>query len=419
MSEVLIIRLGSHYDSQVSWMIWSSVEQEIIASGELNGLVELAQLGERSQGRNVKVLVPGCDVTLRTVTLPGKLNRQLMTALPFMLEDDLTQDVESLFFAYGRKIQKDGAPALEVAIVAHAVMAQWLAWLEEANIQTHVIVPDSLCLPCVDEGISALQLGDQWLIRSDYWEAECIDEIWFEQYMQLKVTQQLVDPTDTSDDTTSPSQLKLVCHSPCDLDNQQVRVVDEERQLPLQLLAANVDSLDFNLRQGAYVKKKQSSQLWKTWRLAASVAVVAILLQLVYRGAMWWQLENQLDEQKTLYVQQYKAAYPGERTRPNLIERQLKKRLRETSGSGASGETFLLMLDKVAPLFVNSEGFAPDIIKFDSKRQELRVNAIADGYQRFEKFKMDVEGLGYQVHQGSLSNNSDNLVTGVITIKGA
>ena len=415
MSEVLVIRLGSHYEDAISWMIWSQVEQEIIASGDIDGAKSLTQLSEKAQSRQVKVLVPACDVTMKTVTLPGKVNRQVLAALPFMLEDDLTQDVDELFFAHGQKTQINGQPAIEVAIVAHQVMSAWISWLEAADIHTTIMVPDALCLPSYDDGVAAIELGQHWLLRHDNWQCAAIDNQWFGQYIQLCAEHFKAK----NGDEASQSRLRLVCFSPLDVGDADVDITDEDRQLPLQLLASHIDDSGFNLRQGQYAKKKESSQLWKTWRVAATIAISAIVLQLVYRGAVLWQLDNELSAQKATYLSQYKKAFPGERIRPQLIERQLKKRLSAVAGGADGSETFLTMLDKVAPLFAQSGGFKPDIIKYDDKRQELRLNAIADGYQSFEKFKTAVEGLGYEVHQGSLSNNAENKVTGVITIKGA
>ena len=420
MSEVLVIRLGSHYEDSVSWMIWSEVEQEIIASGDVKGAGELSQLTEKAQSRLVKVLVPACDVTMKTIALPGKASRQVLAALPYMLEDDLTEDVEDLFFAHGSKSQLDGKPAIDVAIVAQKVMELWMSWLEQANIFSAIIVPDALCLPVHENGVSAIELGEQWLLRGAHWQCDSIDKSWFEQYINLRGAQFIADNNEKSDEqnTEVVERLNLICFSPCEIDAPDVVITDADRKLPLQLLASNIDAAGFNLLQGQYVKKKESSEVWKTWRVAATVAITAIVLQLAYRGVTVWQLDSELTSLQNTYVSQYKKAYPKQKVRRTLIERQLKSKLSASSG-GSNNESFLIMLDKVAPLFAQSGEFIPEIIKYDSKRGELRVNAIADGFQTFEKFKTAVEGIGYEVHQGSLSNNSDNKIAGVVTIKGA
>ena len=72
MSESLVIRLGTTQQQPVAWLVWSSQEQEIIASGELPSADALGELQERAGGRPVVTLVPGSDLIFRRGTLPGR-----------------------------------------------------------------------------------------------------------------------------------------------------------------------------------------------------------------------------------------------------------------------------------------------------------------------------------------------------------
>jgi general secretion pathway protein L len=399
-------------------MVWSEDEQEIIGSGEVDGAAMLSQLTEKAQSRQVKVLVPSCDVCMKVVGLPGKFNRQVLAALPFMLEDDLTQDVDELFFAHGKRTQLDGNPAIEVAIVSRQLMEDWLAWLDAAQLPTSIMVPDALCLPIADSGPTAIELNGQWLVRGGQWQCDSVDNIWIEQYLNLSASRYLATTPLEEGEEDTRERLNLLCYSPLAVECEDLVITDVDRQLPLQLFVNEIDRSGFNLRQGEFIQKKESSAAWKTWRMAAVFFVSAILLQLGYRGATAWQLSNELEVQKAEFVSQFKKAYPGDRTRTALIERQLKRRLKEANGGGGNSAGLLTILAKVAPLLSQNKGFTPEMIKYDNKRGELRLNAVGDGYQSFEKFKTAVENLGFEVQQGSLSNNDDK-VAGAITIKGA
>ena len=85
--EQLVVRLGTNLHDPVHWVVWSTQSQDVIASGELAGADTLISLGERTSLRRAIVLVPGADVRLCNVALPGKVNRKLQNAIPFMLED--------------------------------------------------------------------------------------------------------------------------------------------------------------------------------------------------------------------------------------------------------------------------------------------------------------------------------------------
>jgi general secretion pathway protein L len=413
VSEVLLIRLGSHAGDVIPWMIWSQTEQEIIGSGEIDSAGELDKLTEHGQSREVRVLVPACDVTLKTVPLPGKFNRQLHTALPFMLEDDLTQDVDDLFFAVGDKTTVGDKPAVEVAIVARQLMTDWLSWLKAAQLHAVAIIPDALCLPLQDEGTTGIELNNQWLVRSGNWSCDNIDSVWFDNYLQLSAEHFAAGQDEQSDEV-----FNFVTHSPCLVEADNLKITEASAELPLKLLANSVQTIGFTLLQGDFIVKKESSQSWQTWKYAAVICGLAIVMQLAYRGTVAWQLSNELAVQKAAFIQQFKKAYPGDRTRVQFIEKQLKQRLKDASGSSGGDSGFLAILAEVGPLLSQSQGFTPTSFRYDAKRHELRLQATADGFQSFEKFKSAAQKLGFTVQQGSLNNDGDK-VAGAITIKRA
>ncbi|MFT5162876.1 MAG: general secretion pathway protein L [Alteromonadaceae bacterium] len=384
---------------------------------EVDGCEQLSTLTTHAQNREVTVFVPACDITLKTVTLPGKYNRQVITALPYMVEEDLAQDVEKLFFAIGAKTTVNDKPAVEVAVVDRLLLQGWLQWLADAAIHATVMLPDALCLPEHPGQLGAIELNQHWLVRPQGWQCASIDNSWVADYLNLSAMQHLNgqvgdERTPLVFNTYSPYAL-------ADVPVEGLEIVEQnaEMPLPLELLIKNQPANGFNLLQGEFSQKKEGSKSWTIWRQAAVVAGVAIILQLTYRGSVAWQLGSELDSEKATFVRQYKKAFPNERrVRTALVERQLKTKLKAVRGSSSGDNGFLVMLNKVAPLFKQAPGFVPNSIKFDNKRSELRLQATGDGFQSFEKFKSAVEELGYEVNQGSLNNDGDKVV-GAITIK--
>lgn len=413
MSEVLLIRLGSSAEDLIPWLVWSDAEQEIIASGELNNAGELINLSEKGQGRDVRALVPGSDVTLKTVELPGKFNRQLQTALPFMLEEDLTQDVDSLFFALGDKGLQDGKHTVDVAIVDRKLMEQWQGWLKGAELQATQFIPDALCLPLYEHGTAGIELNDQWLVRSGKWQCASVDSSWFNDYLHLSAQH-----FDAAKEEDSEDVYTFITHSPCLVSADNLVVEEQVAELPLKLLINNVKTAGFNLLQGEFAFKKEGSKAWKTWKTAAIVAGVAIVMQLAYRGGMAWHLSGEVDKEKAAFVDMYKKAFPGTRMRTNLMERDLRRKVKDLQGGGAQGGGFLNLLEEVAPLFSQSGSFVPSSFRYDAKRKELRMEATANGFQDFEKFKTAAEQQGFIVQQGSLNNDGDKVVGSISVRRG-
>ena len=77
-------------------------------------------------------------------------------AVPYMLEDELAQDVEDLFFAYNDIKIETSEDNCFVAVVEHEQLKLWKSWLDNANILCKRMLPDALAMPLTNEENSAL-----------------------------------------------------------------------------------------------------------------------------------------------------------------------------------------------------------------------------------------------------------------------
>ncbi|EDM56747.1 general secretion pathway protein L [Vibrio parahaemolyticus AQ3810] len=64
MSEFLTVRLSSEQQSTIPWVVWSTEQQEVIASGELAGWEHLDELVSYAGQRQVIALLASNDVVL-------------------------------------------------------------------------------------------------------------------------------------------------------------------------------------------------------------------------------------------------------------------------------------------------------------------------------------------------------------------
>ena len=92
-------------------------------------------------------VVPGESVTSHQVTLPAKTRKQFITALPFALEDSVTEDVEDLHFVCPQ--WKVDEPCL-VQVVAKEKMREWQALANHFQLPIKQLVPDHSLLPFHD-----------------------------------------------------------------------------------------------------------------------------------------------------------------------------------------------------------------------------------------------------------------------------
>jgi general secretion pathway protein L len=429
MAEILYIRLGSQAQDEISWLIFNSLEQEIIASGELANAEQLNDLTEKAQQRVVKVFVPGCDVLLKRLTVPMKSNRAMRAAVPYMLEDELAQDVDELFFAYANITNDKSEHNCFVAITQREQMQLWLSWLAEANINTKSMLPDVLAMPYVDEQWSAIALHperhlSQIIIRQGQWQGFALDSEAWEFTLQKKLSSaQASETNDTKGVVQSDNALTINAYSTLpfvdslsEAEHQStITVIKADEELPLALFAQHSKYNTFNLLQDEFKTKERRAPYINSWLWAAGFAACALLINVGYKSAKLWQLSSQQAQVEAQIIDRYQKAFPGaKRVRIGTIKSQLSRALSQLGG-GTEQVGFLSMLSQVQPAFAKVPNLKPESIKFDGKRQELRLQAIADDYQHFEQFKNALNLVNVTVKQGT-QNNQGEQVTGSFTI---
>lgn len=397
MSERLVIRLGSNSDERIFWLQYNDKAQEVIASGVLNNAFELAQLTQQAAAVRVQVLVPGSDLNYFSVDVPKSNRRQAIAAIPFMLEDELANDVESLHFVYGKVVDDKQS----VYVCDKAKVEMWLAWLGEANIQATELMPDYLALPIAEgERITALQLEEQVLLRVSPQQGYCITQDW------LSVTLGLLshegEPL-TIEHLDVPEGNQLIPHQ-----WQALPLI-----LPMQQLAMQMSKPTLNLLVGEFTQNKQTNNHFKVWRgvaIAASLLVVLFFTEQLIRV-------NQLEQQQAALKEQSENIY--RKINPNVrriigLKSNMKKELEQLQGGGGSQE-LLIMLDSMNNAFSAVSSMKPVSIKYDQRRHEIRVQAHAESYEKFNQFR-DILASQYTVTTGGL-NNDGSRVSGSLVMK--
>ncbi len=421
MAEILYIRLGSQAQDEISWLIFSAAEQEIIASGVLTCAEQLSDLTEKAQQRLVNVFVTSSDVRLKSLTVATKSQRSMRAVVPYMLEDELAQDVDDLFFAYASNVDDDDGNNCFVAVVERAQMQQWQTWLSHANIKARTLQPEVLAMPYIKGQWSAIALpssnnaSSQIVVRQGPWQGFTLDnEAW--KFSAAHIFAKLKIPQHSDEQQASTVTLNTYSILPyMQACSDKITVVNTAEELPLALFAQHCQSSSFNLLQGEFNVKELTSIGVTNWLWAAGIAVCALLLNVGYKSAQLWQLSAQQEQVETQIIARYKQAFPAtKRVHIGTIKSQLNKKIVQRGGISDSA-SFLTMLSKVQPAFAKVPGLKPESLKFDGKRQELRVQAIADDYQHFERFKNALNAANFTVKQG-VQNNQGEQVTGSFSI---
>jgi general secretion pathway protein L len=390
----LIIRLGSQTDDMIHWLVYSEQEQEIIASGKLNNADDLASLKERASSAQIIALAPSSDILFKQVELPKNSSRKAIAAIPFMIEDEVCGDIEKLFFALGSK----NGNLQQVAVVKKEKLTQWQQAFKDADLFCTQLFPDAYCLP-QNEGISLLEMEDQLLVKMQ--DGQCLqgESEWL---LPLVL------------DVAKSQELAITCYSEVNNlpSNEQTHFNFD--LLPMQLLLQGAMNSELNLFQGDLAVKRKVNPKWDRWKLAATLAAIAVCANLVFKTAELNSLKRERAEIRQQIQASIKQGFPN-LGRVSNIKTVLAREVK-TLEQGGGSLSLLAMLSKLSEAFQNS-GVKPQTLKYDSRRSEIRIQSVAQSFEALESFRRKAQSLGFEVEQGAINNRGDEVV-GVITVRG-
>jgi len=395
--EQLLIRLGATEADPISWLVWSTAEEEIIASGELANADALSTLAERAGHRAVIALAPSSEILLKWVALPPRAGRKVLSALPFMLEDELATDIGEQFFAIGPKVGDSQA----VAVVSHAKLQMWQQWLADAGLFCNHLIPDVLAVPVTENGWSVLTLGEQMLVRQDTFKGIQGEQAWLLPTLGHFTSQQ-------------EAPVAITNYAGIDLSAMpNITVNDAPLELPMHVLAKEAMSSSFNLLQGEYKVKRTRNNAWTQWRVAAVLAVLVLCTSLVDKTVTLYQLKSENAALTSEIDQAVKSGFPNIGVYRN-VKLKLQYELNKLSKSGGDA-SMLVMLDQLSDAFASTQ-VKPQTLRFDATRTEIRIQAQGKSFEALEQFRRQAEGAGFTVEQGAINNRDDNVI-GTVSIR--
>ena len=356
-----------------------------------------ARLQEASAQRrtNVVFAAPGEDVRLQRLQISPEEKKHLEKSLPYMLEEQVAEDVDGLHFATAPL----GHLSYAVALCSQAKMAQWQEELAGFDSISQWL-PEPLLLPWQEGEWCLLFEDDRILLRT----GECEG---------LAAERELLPVMLAAAEAGSGAPEALITYG----ENQQdeLALLPEHLQGKVQwrrgnfcaaLLLASVPPGLPNLRQGEFASRLPLGRWWRQWRMVAAVFVTAVLLQLLATGADYWQLQRENVALRTAVQDSYRQAYP--RGAVVDAEKQLRRQLDALRGAGHSGG-FVSLLERVGGVIAARPGTAIASINYSDKSGEMRLNILASDYEAVEQIRAGINKAGLEAIMENSSAQGDQV----------
>ncbi|ULN64381.1 type II secretion system protein GspL [Vibrio gigantis] len=406
MSEFLTVRLSSEPQSPVQWLVWSTSQQEVIASGELSSWEQLDELTPYAEKRSCIALLPGNECLIKRVEIPKGAARQFDSMLPFLLEDEVAQDIEDLHLTI---LDKDATHAT-VCGVDREWLKQALDLFREANIIFRKVLPDTLAVPFEEPGISALQIDQHWLLRQGNYQAVSISEAWLPMFLQSDWV--------VADDEEQATTIFSYTAMPSDEVQQQSGVNWQAKpaELVMSLLSQQAITSGVNLLTGTFKTKSSFSKYWRVWQKVAIAACLLVAVIVTQQVLKVQQYEAQAQAYRMESERIFRTVLPGKQRIPTVsyLKRQMNDEAKKYGGS-SDGDSLLGWLALLPETLGQVKSIEVESIRYDGNRSEVRLQAKSSDFQHFETARVKLEEK-FTVEQGPLNRNGD-AVFGSFTLK--
>jgi general secretion pathway protein L len=369
MSDWLLLRLPRTPDQPASWLVTDA--RGAPSGPPQSGPLTLAV--PRAAGRRVCVLVPGADVLLAEPDVPVKAGAKLQQLVPYALEEHLAEDIDDLHFAIGRRTSDSGARA-PVAVVARALLDDWLTTLREAGLEADVVYADSDLLPKNPGQAVALLEEDAVFVRPPGGSPVTLPADALGQALEIAQA--------GADATTGGRGLILYTgaaewqrHSP-QIEAARPQFDGIKVQLltggPLALFAQQlVEGNPINLLQGTYAPTSSRAVGFRAWRVAAMLLGCLIALHVVGKAAELTVLKKREHQVDSSIRDTYHSAMPGD-VAVTEARAHMERRLAATRGAGGG---LLPALQALAQARDSAPGTSVQSLNFHAGQLEMKLSA--------------------------------------------
>ena len=402
MRETLLIRFAEQAADGVDFVRLDEAGKPV-APGRRGSITEAAI---EATGRRVVVLVPAADLFLTRAVVPTNSRPRARKAVPFAVEEQLADDIETLHFALGTR---DADGHWPVAVVAQARMDAWLEQLREAGILPDRFLPEPAALPLAPGGASLLLEVDRILLRDQPWSAQSATRETLPGLLELLMAR----------DEAGIELQVWHCGGELPVWMEPVSArIEPCPHGPLGVLASGLAASDnaIDLLQGAYSRKEQYGRLWRPWRAAAALLVVGVLLAAVQHGLDYRRLKVESAELTAQIERVYKSAFPeGRVVNPRVQMEQQLNMLRQQQGAG--GNDFLGLIAQMGTVLSSTAGIELVGINFRDGRADLELTA--GDVQTLDRLKQQlIEQGGLSVDIQSATTGANQRVQGRLRVQG-
>jgi general secretion pathway protein L len=362
---------------------------------------------------DVVVILPGELAILNCVQSPARNQRQALQALPFVVEEQLADDIEKVHLSVGSRRTDGRWPVLVVDL---AIMASLMDCSEQADLRLKAVYIDAQMLPVSEGHLSILMQGDRVLFHATQAVAvfDCASAANMIHFLLGEAVVNHVQIRFQEDDEEQALLAQQLATEFSALGETEV-VMEKIESFLLASIILSAPVSAINLLQGRFTVRQPSGKLpW--WKIAAAVFLFAWLGQLSIQIGSGWYFNYQANILEKSAEDQYRKLFPDAKHVSNPRKR-LESRL--AAGVEASGENTFAKLFSGSVQALNSlpdhTGLTIEELRYESDQGQLELELKARSIDQLDQFKQALGKLGLSSRISS-ANDNDGGISGRMQI---
>lgn len=399
------MRLVLAYDSQYPlsgqsiMRLWCLLDenQQIILQGQDNTPAEIAE-ATKHYTFTTTVLLMSPDVNVLKVPRPQGSYNKIRQALPYLLEEQLIEDVEKLHFAILDQVDSQN---LVVAVINRTLLQNCVTVLTEAKLIPETVLPVWLVLPEADL--------NQWkiLYSSDYFWMRTGEFSGFslEPEMAEKILSTLyIGP--------APDNIEWLVPADTTLNSNWLKEC-ADRNIPtsvstlpatdnwLTYIAKHLpEELTLNLLHSEFSIKQQIIAQKKSWKIVGMLVASIFSVWFLGMVGQYFYFSLNVYLQNKEIEKTYQQIFPGTDLIGNprtVVDRELTR-----IAQGAAGTDFLSLLLRTGEIIQKFPQIHIEQMVYNNK--QLDISVTADNFSRLKELDEEFANRGVPLKQENVNS---------------
>lgn len=372
-------------------------------------------LSRQDSFADTEIILPANNVLYTQVSVPSNSRKRIMQALPFILEDNLTKDIDKQFFALGDVINGHCNLAIVSRHIIKSIFEQFKALAIPVSRMTSEIFqlpwyPGKWTVSLFHNEI-LLRIGEQSGISCNSKNIDFIFRLLLNQTSDSEITKSDTQPNTlpdaviiyADDEVDLIEKIKSIAQE-YDIDSEVekgnlLKLAISDQNTKNKKRVANISGA-INLLQGEYDPGNIKEIKLPFLKSLAAILIIWVLSQLSFMGYQWHLYKNELLKAETDLQQLYFKTFPDSK-RLIDVRSQTESKLQQLQKNTSSSDSFLSVLGLVGQELRQFKNINIQNIRYTDG--VLQINIRSKGFI-FNKLKSTFEDKhGFLVEEKSSS----------------